>query len=247
MPWDAPRGLIETLDGTARQLADQAATAEGAVAVMMPDWLAEARRAGTLRRPIAWRNTLLRTPLWRRLHVEYFEIPGEIGVIHVCAFPDPGLALPILGFDIVAGQARATGCFLDLSPTVPAAMPVTEGWARDLAPLRADLGEARPLPDWASAIFSPHAVAVRPRDPDEVGAGLALGAATLARMLRLGAAAPAEPGAMRAAAARYVDGQRRNERTRRMLAACVGATLADRFIADCLFPLPDDGRGAPRT
>ncbi len=242
-------GLIGRLQAAADRMAAAAGDAPGATPLATPDWLAEAAREGSLRRPIAWRNTVVRLPAWRRLHVEFFAIPGEIGVVHLCGFPDPAHALPILGFDIIAGRERATGCFLDLSPTVAAATRATDAWARDLAPLRGTLGQARPLPDWAAAIFSPHAVAVRPRSAAEVAAGLALGEATLARMLHAPPPPATDAGPMRDAQARYVAAQRRNERTRRMLAGCVGETLADRFIAECLFPEPPlpDRSAAPRA
>ncbi|MBK1659286.1 hypothetical protein [Paracraurococcus ruber] len=229
--------LIARLDEAAAALAARALAAPAALPLPEMDWLAAARRAGTLRRPLAWRNLVVATPAWRRLHVEFLAIPGEIAVLHCCGMPQPHLALPVLGFDVVAGREKATGCFLDLSPTVAAASPAILDWAAGVVPLRAGLGEQRALPDWAS-IFSPHVVAVRPRDPAEVEAGLALGEATMAAMLALARIPAADPAAMAAAQSRYVEGQRRNDRTRRMLAGCIGAPLADAFIADCLFPLP---------
>ena len=228
--------LIARLDAAADRLAAMALAAPAAVARPVPDWLARARAAGTLRRPMLWRNTVVITPTLRRLHVEYLALPGEIAVLHLCGFPQPDRALPILGFDVIAGQRKATGCFLDLSPTIAAAAPVAAAWARRVAPLRAGLGEARALPDWGS-IFSAEVVAVRPRDAAEMEAGLALGEACLAALLEE-PGAPADPAAMLAAEARYVEGQRRNDRTRRMLAGCIGDALAEAFIAECLFPLP---------
>ncbi len=227
-------GLVARLDAAVARLEAIALAAPGATRCETPDWLHRAAAEGALRRPIAWRNTVVRTPRLRRLHAEFFSIPGEIGVLHLCAFPADDAALPILGFDVVAGQQRATGCFLDLSPTVPQAEPLVAHWAAGLAPS----GEPRVLPDWA-AMFSPHAVAVRPRDAAELEAGLAAGEAAL-RMILAAAPMRADPAAMHAAQARYVEGQRRNDRTRRMLAGCIGADLAERFIAECLFPLPDD-------
>jgi len=234
-----PAGLLARLDRAAARLAGMALAAPGAVPLPMADWLARARQAGSLRRPLLWRNTVVATPAWRRLHVEYLAIPGEIAVLHCCAMPRLDRALPILGFDVVAGEAKATGCFLDLSPSVPAAAPAIAAWAAAIAPLRDELGEARALPDWAT-IFSPHVIAVRPRNPAEVEAGLALGEATLAEALLPCSAPPAAPAEMLAAQSHYAAGQRRNDRTRRMLAGCIGPQLADAFIAECLFPLPDD-------
>lgn len=226
--------LIAWLDAAAHRLAALALALPGAHALPQRDWLAHAQATGALRRPLAWRNTLLATASLRHLHVEFFALPGEIGVLHLCAFPRLDLALPILGFDVIAGRERATGCFLDFSPTVPGAEPVIDAWAEGLAAPRAGLGETRVLPEW-TAIFSSRVVAVRPGGPAQFQAALELGEASLLALA--GAhAAPADPAAMRAAQQRYMDAQRRNERTRRMLAGCIGPDLADAFIAQCLFP-----------
>jgi phycocyanobilin:ferredoxin oxidoreductase len=228
--------LIDTLAEAAAALAAAATAPPGAVALPVPDWLGRARSSGALRRPIAWRNTVVATSGLRRLHVEYFGIPGEIAVIHACGFPRLDTALPIFGFDVVAGREKATGCFLDLSPTVPEAGDIAAAWASRITPRRAALGEARALPDWGG-IFSDAMVAVRPRGAADLSACLALGAETLEQLLARDAPA-ADPVAMRDAQLGYIEGQRRNQRTRRMLAGSVGEAMADRFIADCLFPAP---------
>ncbi len=226
--------LILRLDAAARRLAALALALPGARPLPQRDWLAHAEASGALRRPIAWRNTLVATPSLHHLHVEFFALPGEIGVLHLCAFPRLDLALPILGFDVIAGRERATGCFLDLSPTVPEAEALIAEWGQRLEPQRAGLGEPRVLPEW-TGIFSPQIIAVRPGGPAQFEAGLALGEASLIALTSQ-EAPPADPAAMRAAQQRYMDGQRRNERTRRMLAGCIGPELADAFIAQCLFP-----------
>ncbi len=227
-------GLIARLDAAAARLADACLALPGGQPLAMRDWRGVAEASGSLRRPIAWRNTLVETPSLHHLHVEFFALPGEIAVLHLCAFPRLDLALPILGFDVIAGRERATGCFLDLSPTVPEAQPLIEAWGRRIAPHRPGLGEARVLPEWTS-IFSAHVLAVRPDGAAQVEAGLALGEASLMDFAAQ-SAPPAAPAAMRAAQQRYIDGQRRNDRTRRMLAGCIGPDLADAFIAQCLFP-----------
>lgn len=234
--------LIDRLSEATDRFAALAAAAPGAVGMEVPDWLARARETGALRRPIAWRNTVVTTAGLRRLHVEFFALPGEIAVLHVCAFPHLSAALPIFGFDVIAGREKATGCFLDLSPSVPEAAFVTQAWAAQLATYRAALGEVRELPEWGT-IFSSEVLAVRPRDARDFEHCLDFGAESLAALLDTRASA-ADPAAMRLAQLHYIDGQRRNDRTRRMLAGCIGPALADRFIDDCLFPLPATGAAA---
>lgn len=232
--------LIALLNQAAQDFAAMLRTAQGSRLLPTPDWLETARAAGTLRRPLVWRNTLVRTRLLRRAHVEFFSIPGEIGVLHVCIFPALDRALPIFGFDVVAGRNKATGCFLDLSPTVPAAEPMMTAWGARAVKTTTAMGAARTLPDWAS-MFSAHALAVRPGSRVEVTEGLGFGVASLAVLLAEAAPPPADPQEMRAAQLRYIAAQRRNDRTRAMLAGCVGPVLADAFIERCLFPAP------PRT
>lgn len=234
--------LIARLDAAATRLAALLGATPGARVLPAADWLARAERDGSLRRPVLWRNALVRTKLLRRAHVEFFAIPGEIAVLHLCAFPRLDRALPILGFDVIAGREKATGCFLDLSPTVPEAMPVIADWATATREAALRLGEKRILPDWAATIFSSAAVAARPHAAGDVEAGLALGAATLTRLLELRRAPAADPRAMRDAQLRYIEAQHQNDRTRRMLAGCVGPSLADAFIEKMLFPPPPRSR-----
>jgi hypothetical protein len=59
-----------------------------------------------------------------------------------------------------------------------------------------------------------------------------------AQLLTVPPARACDADQMRAAQRRYIGAQRQNQHTRRMLAGCVGAGLADRFIAECLFPEP---------
>lgn len=236
-PAEAAPDLIALLDQAAQDFAAMLRAAHGARLLPAPDWLEAARGAGTLRRPLAWRNTLVRTRLLRRAHVEFFSIPGEIGVLHVCIFPALDRALPIFGFDVVAGRSKATGCFLDLSPTVTAAEPMIAAWGARAATAAAAMGTARTLPDWAS-MFSAHALAVRPGSRADVAHGLDFGAASLAALLAETAPLPVDPQQMRVAQQRYIAAQRRNDRTRAMLAGCVGPALADAFIERCLFPAP---------
>lgn len=233
----AQGGLLGFVDQAASRFEALLRDTEGATPLDEVDWLAEAERQGALRRPLAWRNLVVETPGFARLHVEFFAIPGEIAVLHLCGFPRLDVALPIFGFDIVSGREKATGCFLDLSPTVPEATPLLQQWAARARLAAPGLGEPRELPSWAW-MFSCNAIAVRPRGQADVDAALRFGEAMLCWLLGLGSAEIAEPQAMRVAQLRYIDGQRRNDRTRRMLAGCIGNELADRFIAEVLFPDP---------
>jgi phycocyanobilin:ferredoxin oxidoreductase len=203
----------------------------------IPDFQAAAARAGTLQKDVRWRNDLFVGRGFRQVHIESFSIVGQLGILHVCIFPELDRNAPIFGFDIIAGKNKATGAFLDLSPTTRAADTIVQAWASATIERRAQFVEKRSLPDWAEAVFSPAALAIRPVSTGDVERALALGRWSLAMLLgaELSEAAETE---MFEAQTRYVEAQRRNEHTFRMLAGCVGADLAREFIDIWLFPDP---------
>ena len=148
-------------------------------------------------------------------HVETFDVPGRLSVLHVRVFPHLDDPTPIFGFDMVAGSARVTGIFLDLSPV--------GNW---------------PSAPRLSGVCDPQALAgfaMRRSPPEWVGRYL-LG--------RSAGRAPGQSGRSREGD-RSGDGgarrtaQRRNEHTLRMLAGFIGHTAARRFIDEVLFPAAD--------
>lgn len=205
-----------------------------------PDFAAEARRQGTLQRDVAWTNDLRSGPGIRQAHVEYFAITGQIAVLHVCICPAVGKDWPIFGFDLIAGRHKATGVFMDLSPTGPASRAVTAAWA-DMTGPRDIFGEERQLPDWALEVFSPYAIAARPQSAAQVRTALRFGREAMAWYLA--GANGAKAGDGRAAQQAYACAQRRNEHTFRMLARAVGTDVARDFIETWLFPDPCEGFG----
>ena len=227
--------LVETLALQARRFAADLAGQPGTRRVAIPDFRARALADGTLFKPVVWENDVFVGPDFRWAHVEFFSIPEQIGVIHVCVFPHLDRQAPIFGFDIIAGCRKATGAFLDLSPTTTGADDIIEAWAARTSHDKAAFEDHRHLPDWAAAIFSPHALAIRPASAGEVDAVLTLGRTSLGMML--GSAAATGPASrMIAAQNRYGEGQRSNEHTFRMLAGCVGPAIAREFIDGWLFP-----------
>jgi phycocyanobilin:ferredoxin oxidoreductase len=188
-----------------------------------------------------WRNTLLRAEKFRRAHVEIFTVAGRLSVLHVCLFPHLDDPAPVFGFDMVAGPARVTGIFLDLSPVIgrvpcPSLRQAVGGGAL------AGFGCRRPPPDWG-AIFSGDFLAIRPLDLEETQAAIALAGTALEALLASAGKRTAEAAAVAAGQARYVAGQRRNEHTFRMLAGFIGPDPAQRFIESVLFPAPETADG----
>lgn len=234
--------LTMLLSRAAACFADRLAGEPGAQHHEVPDYAELAQEAKTLARPVRWTNRIIATPRLRRAHVERFEIGDQIAVLHVCIFPRPDIALPVFGFDVVAGQNRVTGAFLDLSPVDAASEAITQRWATSFAADRAAFPEHRSLPDWGD-IFSDGVIAVRPTSHQEVETLFALGLSSLDWYLATPVAETDREAAL-AGQRRYIDRQRRNEHTFRMLRGCVGDALARDFIDRWLFPDPERAEAA---
>jgi len=183
---------------------------------------------------LRWDNLLLSANRFRRAHVETLLVPGTVCVLHVCIFPHLDDPSPIYGFDMIAGAARVTGIFLDLTPVSPQRPGLR---LRDaVKPFCLDnFSIHRKLPDWGD-IFSPDVLAVRPMDLAEVVRAIDLAKRALDASLAIPQGHRAPPSAVAAGQAAYVAGQRRNDHTRRMLAGWIGNEQADRFIDEVLFP-----------
>lgn len=184
---------------------------------------------------IIWTNFLLTSPQFRHGHVETFVVPDRISILHVCLFPHLDDPAPIFGFDMIAGPARVTGIFLDLSPTADdGADPRFHDVC--LALKTAAFAQRRSLPEWGH-VFSEHVLAIRPTDLDEVSRAIALAEAALEIFLnRSPVSLPEHCAVITAGQARYIAAQRQNEHTFKMLAGFTGKAYARKFIDQVLFP-----------
>jgi len=187
---------------------------------------------------LTWRNWLFSAPWGRRAHVELFSVGQQFAVLHICILPQLDDPSGIFGFDMLAGRQMATGAFLDVSPVVLMPPPPS---LNDLLPpsLRPGCGTPRARPDWGN-IFSDQFLAVRPDTADACETVLI--AARVALQCYLARAPATQPnlrGQIAAGQQAYIDGQRRNPHTERMLARHVGPAAARDFIDQVLFaPLP---------
>ena len=185
---------------------------------------------------LLWDNLLLRSDRFRRAHIETLDVAERLSVLHVCVFPHLDDPTPIFGFDMIAGPARVTGIFLDLSP-VTNRLP--EPSLSDVVglPALAGFAKRRTLPDWGS-IFSVDVLAVRPADLDEVSRAIFLAEKAVDGVLRSrGLPADAARAEIAVGQSSYAAAQRRNEHTLRMLAGFIGLVPARRFVEEVLFPL----------
>lgn len=174
-----------------------------------------------------WVNHRYTSPLFRLAHVEKF-VQERFAVVHVCVFPHPNDPSPIYGFDVIAGENKATGLFFDLSPTVRPTEPFTD----------LQIERPRERPEWGD-IFSEHWIACRPSlDEFEKIAQEAL-CVLDNYMLTLGRET-AKLDLVREGQNRYCQQQKRNVHTRSALVRIIGEAATEQFMNDILFPeIPD--------
>ena len=178
-------------------------------------------------RDYGWVNHRYTSPLFRLAHVEKF-VQERFAVVHVCVFPHPNDPSPIYGFDVIAGEQKATGLFFDLSPTVRPTEPF------------ADLSVERPRerPEWGD-IFSEHWIACRPTLKEfDVIADEAL--TVLDKYLLTLSQESVNVDAVIQGQNRYCQQQKRNTHTRSALVKIIGPEATDEFMNTVLFPeIPD--------
>lgn len=174
-----------------------------------------------------WLNVIVTGRLIGRAHVErYSRDPLE--VLHVTVFPPPGSARPIFGADLVGTPKGVSLMAWDWSPTAPRG-PVPPA----LPPL---CGRMRKLPAWADQIMSRHAVAIRPQTDEDVRTFLAFVVASLHDYLDT----PLGEGDPFPAIRRHAMAQRSNPYLVGTLTAHHGHDVAQRFIREVLWPMPED-------
>jgi phycocyanobilin:ferredoxin oxidoreductase len=170
-----------------------------------------------------WVNHRYTSSQFRLAHVEKF-VQERFAVVHVCVFPHINDPSPIYGFDVIAGENKATGLFFDLSPTVLPPQPFA-----NLAVER-----ARERPEWGD-IFSEHWVACRPsREEFDVIATEAL--RVLDQYLLTLHTQRANIDAVVAAQNHYCQQQKRNTHTRSALVKIIGEERTREFMDTVLFP-----------
>ena len=86
-------------------------------------------------------------------------------LMHVNVFPQQGVELPILGFDIVAGPKKITGSFMDFSPLHGFPHPYHDYMEARVKNI--EWNKPRELPSWAKEIFSDDMIAVGNINTDE--------------------------------------------------------------------------------
>ena len=203
---------IDLIDGIARRLMDVIEKQDDAYPLHTPNY--------------GWENHRYYSKRFRLAHVEIFN-QDRFAVVHCCIFPHATDPAPIYGFDVIAGESKITGVFMDLSPTAEPSYPFLE----------INVGHARERPEWGD-IFSPYWLACRPT-PNEMAIIGDEAVRVLSQYLptlgRIG-----NRGDIIAGQNRYCNQQRRNEHTRRALINLIGEDRTNEFMEEILFPTIKD-------
>jgi hypothetical protein len=176
-------------------------------------------------RDYGWENHRFRSPRFRLAHVEIFN-QNKFCVVHCCVFPHTNDPSPIYGFDVIAGENKITGVFMDLSPVAKPSAPF----------LNIDVGHARERPEWGD-IFSPHWLACRPTPEEMEVIGDEAVRVLVHYLPTLGDIGDRE--VVVAGQNRYSMQQRKNEHTTRALVKLLGQSDAEEFMQKILFPTVD--------
>ena len=102
---------------------------------------------------ISIKNTMYKTPVLRKMHLELAEI-NNMRILHCVLFPDVHYNLPIFGCDIVANEKTVTAAIVDVSP-VHGVPETFYNSIRDISN-KVSFNGKRPLPLWGDEIFSPY-------------------------------------------------------------------------------------------
>lgn len=169
-----------------------------------------------------WENHRFRSPRFRLAHVEIFN-QDRFCVVHCCVFPHIDDPSPIFGFDVIAGEKKVTGVFMDLSPVAMETSPF----------LKINIEGSRQRPEWGD-IFSPHWLACRPTPEQMHDIGNEAVRLLVHYLPTLGRIGNRET--IVAGQNRYCLQQRKNEHTRKALINLLGPERADEFMNQILFP-----------
>ena len=177
-----------------------------------------------------WLNYFYESPLFRHIHLEFYKT-DKICVLHANTFPDPRVDMPMLGFDLIALGNKITGLFFDYTPTFATYAKLEY----DLDQLHTKYkSEKRQLPEWANFFSSKfYCVGPLPEELNNILEDVKLSINNYVEMykdelLRYNLRIKKQN--------LYCEGQKKNDKTFKALAAEVGEKSAALFLNDYLFP-----------
>ncbi len=179
---------------------------------------------------------------FRKIHIEIAKFGPALEILHCVFFPDPRFDLPIFGVDVVSSLDAISAAIVDLSP-VGDALP--ESIERSLSKLDfPNFKHVRKLPDWGD-IFSNYVQFIRPDSNKEVELfktlvdeflNVLISTCSLTKQELPDSAITIERYARQKF---YCLQQKRNDKTRNVLAKTFSPHWAEEYIDMVLFSCPD--------
>ena len=186
-------------------------------------------------------NEYHRTRAFRKLHLELARFGSTLDILHCVFFPQPIYDLPIFGVDIVSANDSILAAIVDLSP-VGEELPVSIE-DKLLNTSKPNFSKIRKLPDWGT-IFSKHVQFIRPNGKEEEDFFLTIADKYLTILVESLISMEADSPNSHCTVKRldfqryYCLQQRRNDKTRMVLARAFNPQWADNYIETLLFETP---------
>lgn len=177
-----------------------------------------------------WLNYFYKSDIYRHVHLEYYKT-DKLCVLHSNIFPKPLVDMPIMGFDMIAMGNKITGLFFDFTPTVTYFHSLNN-CLRDLQ--KKYKSPVRKLPPWAD-FFSNNFYCVTP-EQEEIPSILSEIHGYINYYLTLGKTLSDNYTHNVQAQRKYCEGQQKNDKTYKALAAEIGQEDAKLFMEKYLFP-----------
>ncbi len=178
---------------------------------------------------------------FRKLHLEIAIMGSNLQVFHCVFFPEPTFELPIFGVDVVAGPSGISAAIMDLSPVGKDLPSNIKNMLKKVSV--PSFKQVRELPAWGN-IFSPFVHFIRPDGQEEEQQFLQLVDDYLTILITSSKSikpdTPTDPSTIRRYCYqdRYCLQQKRNDKTRNVLAKAFTPQWADRYIESLLFDSP---------
>ena len=186
-------------------------------------------------------NELHSSRAFRKIHLEIAGLGDGLQILHCVFFPEPTFDLPIFGVDVVIANAVISAAIVDLSP-VGARLPIDiEQKLKSIS--RYKFKNQRELPEWGN-IFSEYVCFVRLEGKEEKIYFFNLVERYLKILLQASFERSPENKLSPSTIERYEFQhnyclqQKRNDKTRNVLAKAFNPQWADHYIEKLLFDSP---------
>lgn len=161
---------------------------------------------------------------WRKIHVERAQV-GDLSIVHQVAYPWAEREIPIFGLDVLSRKDQGVMAIADFSLD-----PQHPHWASVMQTCASHhqlKGRQRELPEWGS-IFSDSCIFVQQPDPDEFKRfALRLQKAYIQNAWTMGICRHKDHSDYHK---KYALAQRKNDKTKNMLAASFGIAWAEEYM-----------------